>query len=316
MNAFGAACALGWGLSAGVLLVSYGVIAAYTSSPWLWSVIVHESGDRTLLQTILYYEHAARELPLDVVLGASVAAAARFVLPAPSRSGRRSRRAAAFGVALAAAAAVIVAGTLRAGGTAMLYENLFQFPTRPGEPLVWGGHWRYHLLSHLGLMLCSFGLAGAVMLGAGRSRGYRSGLRVFWVTLGVFLVLTILFVPKAESFTDPVFLGHQAREAFTHALVTVPMAFAACLLLGREHWRTARPGTVQVAVAWAIGAVGAAFGVFLVAGALATSAASQGQSDSLAVLIFPHFFEHTFSYVVATFAACLVFEAVPPEAFD
>jgi len=51
-------------------------------------------------------------------------------------------------------------------------------------------------------------------------------------------------------------------------------------------------------------------GLYLVIGSLVTSAASQGQSESLAVLIFPHFFEHTFSYVMTTLSAALVFEWV------
>ena len=31
--------------------------------------MVHEDGRRTLIETILYFEHATRELPLDVILG-------------------------------------------------------------------------------------------------------------------------------------------------------------------------------------------------------------------------------------------------------
>jgi hypothetical protein len=49
-------------------------------------------------------------------------------------------------------------------------------------------------------------------------------------------------------------------------------------------------------------------GLFLGGASIATSAASQGQSDNVAVLVFPHFFEHSFSYLVSTLAAALVFE--------
>ena len=191
----------------------------------------------------------------------------------------------------------------------MLYDNLLQFPTRPGAPLVWGSHWRYHLLSHLTLMLASFGLAGPVMLAGGRSKaGNPKGLTVFGAALVTFLVLTVLFVPGADSFRDPILLGHQVREAFTHALVTVPMAWSVCLLLARGEWKTEAIGTVPVAASWLTGVAGVIAGLFLLVGALATSAVSHGQSQSLAVLIFPHFFEHAFSYVVATLSAGLVFE--------
>ena len=65
---------------------------------------------------------------------------------------------------------------------------------------------------------------------------------------------------------------------------------------------------MPVAVASLIGLGGIVVEHFLLVSALVTSAASQGQSESVAVLIFPHFFEHTFSYVVTTLSAGLVFE--------
>src|SRR5688572_21678442 len=78
-----------------VIIVAYGAIALYTGNPWPWLEIVHETGDRTLLGTILYYEHATRELPLDVLLGMAVAGSALFVFPGqtalPLRSTSRMR---------------------------------------------------------------------------------------------------------------------------------------------------------------------------------------------------------------------------------
>jgi hypothetical protein len=301
----------GWVFSVGILLISYAALAFHTSTPWLWPVIVHESGDRTLGNTILYYEHAARELPLDLILGAAIGGSALFVFPGMTHAGpSHRRRATIFLFGTVCVVGIILLGTVWTGGFGMLYENLLQFPTRPGEPLVWGGHWRYHFLSHLTLMLLSFGVAGPAMIAGGRSkRGNRSGLAAFGGALGSFLLLAALFVPKGDSFSDPVFLGHQAREVFTHALVTLPLAWSACMLLVRRGWYDQREGTVSVAASFGAGVAGLAFGMFLVVRSLMTSAASQGQSESLTVLIFPHFFEHAFSYVVATLAAGLVFEA-------
>lgn len=310
MSPYRTASALGLCLSIGILMLSYAAIATYTATPWLWSVIVHESGDRTLGQTILYYEHAARELPLDLILGLSIGAGALFVFPKPRGASHelRSPRLKLFALGLAGVIGVILAGTLWTGGWAMLYENVLQFPTRPGEPLVWGGHWRYHLLSHLTLMLVSFGLAGPLILADGRSKGNPTGLSLFAAFFAVFLAFTVLFVPSAESFTDPVFLGHQAREVLTHSVVTIPIAWSVCLLLARSAWNTPGTGAAPVAASLVAGGIGATVGLFVLVGSLATSAASQGQSESLAVLIFPHFFEHAFSYVVATLAAGVVFQ--------
>jgi len=270
---------------------------------------VHESGDRTLQQTIFYYEHAAREIPLDIILGVAIAGTALFVLP-PALPRRAQSRATWFAVGLAAAAALILGGTLWTGGVPMLTENILQYPTRPGEPLVWGGHWRYHLLSHVTLMLASFGLAAPILMLTGRSTGFQDGLRTLGVAVGLFLALALLFVPGTDSFRDAVYIGHQAREVATHAIVTVPLALSTCLFLGRSAWGDQTAGSSPLSVALILGGVGVLVGVFLVIGSLVTSAASQGQSESLAVLIFPHFFEHTFSYVMTTLSAGLVFEYV------
>ena len=300
---------LGLVVSAAILITSYIAIAIYSSTPWLWSVIVHESGDRTLQQTIFYYEHAAREIPLDIVLGVAIAGSALFVLPPVERRHTHSR-VKWFAVGLAAATALILGGTLWTGGLPMLFENILQYPTRPGEPLVWGGHWRYHLLSHVTLMLASFGLAAPMLIVTGRSKGFQYGLRTFAVAVGLFLALALMFVPGSDSFRNAVYIGHQAREVATHAVVTVPLAWSACLFLGRDAWSERTIGASSIAFALIAGGVGVFVGLYLVVASLVTSAASQGQSESLAVLIFPHFFEHTFSYVVTTLSAGLTFEWV------
>ncbi|CAN0555681.1 unnamed protein product, partial [Laminaria digitata] len=56
-------------LPLGLLLLSYGAIAVEAGTAWPWMAFVHESGDKTLLDTLLYYDHAARELPVDIALG-------------------------------------------------------------------------------------------------------------------------------------------------------------------------------------------------------------------------------------------------------
>lgn len=289
-----------------VLVVSYVAIAWYTSTPWLWSTIVHESGDRTLGQTILYYQHAARELPVDLILGLGVGGSVAFLFP-PGRR-RRRRRMLSFAAALIVVSAVILVATVSIGGLPMLTENLLQMPTRPGEPLEWGSHWRYHLLSQLSLLFLSFGLAAPVLLLAGRRSGHRRGAAVVAASVAVFAVLTIIFGFGSESLRDPVYLGHQAREVFTHALVGIPLGWGVCLALARDSWTRNESGSVSLAWPIASGAAGVVLALYLAAASVMTSAASQGQSDSLAVLIFPHFFEHVFSYIVTALAAAVVFE--------
>jgi len=309
-------------LPAAVLSVAYAAICFFTRNPWPWHEIVHESGDRTLIGTILYYQHAARELPLDIILGLAVAGSVLFVFPAGRpRLSERTRaaedhaprfRRGALAVVTLIAIGTIVGGTLWTGGVAMLSANLMQLQTRPGAQLIWGAHWRYHLLSRLTLMLVSFGFAGLVVLairGKGGS-GERSGLFTVAAALALFALLSAVFSVNWDPFFNPVFLGHQVRETFTHLLVTLPIAWATCLVLARDQWEFA--GTGSVSVLWPVGAgvIGTLTGLYLLTAGLKTSAASQGQTHNVILLVFPHFFEHTFSYLVVSLVAGLTYESL------
>ena len=153
-------------LAGAVLTIAYCAISISTAQPWPWLEVVHESGDRTLIGTILYFEHGARELPLDLLLGVALGGSVLFASPTPTRTTSAPHRArlGLLGAGVLAVVAVIIAGTLWTGGLEMLTDNLLQLHTRPGTPLTWGAHWRYHLLSRALLMLFSLGCAGTVVL--------------------------------------------------------------------------------------------------------------------------------------------------------
>ena len=305
-----------WAIPTLTLIVAYTAIALYTGNAWPWLEVVHESGDRTLIGTALYYEHAARELPLDVFLGMAVAASVLLVFPRPAQSQCSPQRARSnqrkLTVATVVVIGAIVGGTLWTGGTEMLLNNLLQMHTRPGEPLQWGAHWRYHLLSRFSLMLFSVGFAGLLLLVLkGRTGGADAkALSLFGLTLALFSVISIIFAPDLAPFRDPVFLGHQVREVATHLPVTIPAAWWLCLrLAGTEaSFATKKAGSVR----WPLlmGLVGAATGLYLLISALGASAASQGQTDSWILLLFPHFFEHMFSYFLVPCIAGLTYVTV------
>ena len=80
-NPYRLSAILAWSLAGAVLAGSFLAIVIYTANPWPWFEVVHESGDRSLVATIFFFEHAARELPLDMILGAAVAGSALFALP-------------------------------------------------------------------------------------------------------------------------------------------------------------------------------------------------------------------------------------------
>jgi hypothetical protein len=314
------ALARGFTLLAGaVLAIALLVICLRTGSFWPWSLVVHEDGVRTLTATILYYEHATRELPIDILLGVAIGGSVLFAYP-PSSTG--PRHVMPLALASAAVIAVIVVGATAMAGLPVMLDNLLQRYTRPGLPLIWGGHWRYHLASRLALILASLGLAGLIRLltDRGQAGGGRAGLRVVGVVLVLYLALTILFAHSWSALLlvlrHPIPLGHQARELVTHALVTVPLGWAGCLLAVRGASLGPASGRVTAAVALALiaGVAGTLLAAYVGIAALLADAASHGQTSDLAMLIFPHFFEHSFTYLVVPAVAALVYETVASRA--
>jgi len=301
-----------WAVPVLVMLMAFGAIAAHTENIWPWYEVVHESGNRSLLGTVFYFEHAARELPLDILLGMAIGGSALWVFPKPSSVDRLRQVLFAAGTLLVIA--VIVVGTLSSGGPVLLSDNLLQMYTRPGEALRFGSHWRYHFLSRFMLIMVSFGLAGLIVLGLhGRQgTGGKTGQKVFSGTLLLFFVLSLAFLPDLDSFLKVTFLGHQVREVLTHILVTIPLGWWVCLRLSRGNEREPIQGTVSVGWPLAAGTGGVLAGLYLLVGALCTSAASMGQTDSAVLLIGPHFFEHFFSYLVVPMVAGLIYELAAP----
>src|SRR5262245_18150327 len=68
-------------LAAAILLTAFVIICVHTGSAWPWTHVVHEDGRRTLVETILYFEHAIRELPLDVILGLAIGGCVFLAFP-------------------------------------------------------------------------------------------------------------------------------------------------------------------------------------------------------------------------------------------
>jgi hypothetical protein len=303
---------LGWllvGLALLVLATAYSAMSWEQGTPLLWNVVVHEDGHRTLAQTLFYLEHATRELPLDLLLGVIVGAGAAEALTAPRAMPGRLRY--MLAALLLAVVLLITVGTALQLDLAALRDNLLQYHTREGAPLVWGAHWRYHLLERGPLMLLALGFWGIVR--AFRTDGSRArGTTACWVALGAFIALTALFTPDLHAltlpFTDTRYLGHQIREIFTHSLVTLPLSIGVLLLYPREKGDfLARPGPGLAGSILLVGAATAIF-AYVALAAIGADAASAGMSDSMITLLAPHFFEHGLTYLVTPLTAVLVYE--------
>ena len=275
------------------LAVAFVTICAHFQTAWPWNRIVHEDGRRTLLQTIFYFEHALGELPLDALLAAAVAGALlRFRKPAAPQPFLR------LWILLVAAIAVdalILIGSWRNVGYKDSLMFLLQYHTRDSSPLEFGSHWRYHLLSQATLML-----APAMISGVGKTQL----LRVSWAA---FALAGAAFGLSALSFSDPQYLGHQARETFTHGLVTVPLAVGTCLGLAGA------PGKTDLRISWP-----AAFGcvvlvLYQATAVIVTGSQKYTQTEDFVRVVCSHFFEHTLSYLVVPVHAALFYLAGAPR---
>ena len=270
-----------------VLATAFGIICIHFGTVWPWQVLAHEDGRHTLLGTIFYFEHALGELPLDVLLAAAIAGAALWFFPVPARANQP-----VWGFATAAVLldAAILGGAALQAGTGTALEYLLQFHTRDDEPMIYGSHWRYHLLSQAALMFLAFVLISVAARESKPAR--RRGVLI--AACCAFGLLTIVFGISAAPFTDARYLGHQARELFTHSLVTLPLAAACCL------WAS---GSGERRLAWKVPPAAPSIAFVMIAGYLGAGvlrghAAQLAQSSDWVKVVCTHFFEHTLSYLV------------------
>lgn len=290
-----------------ILAASYLWLAVHHGTPRLWSVVVHESGRYTLGETVFYFGHFLREVPIAMayvlfLLGCSGAVG-------PSRpASRRSARAAPAAL-LGAGALIGAALVLRAAadGWSAALLDLFQYRTR--DDLVgYGTHWRYHWLSTVwfGAIL---GLAPTTLnrvLGRPVLAFHRSRTMAAW---GYFVLLSLVFGLSADVFVDVRYAGHQAREIMTHGPVTLLLGLGMLLAAGgteverREavRGRARMPSTSRRrSTGWLVAAsavLAVTIPLYLASVSLGGDVMEHGQSDhGLAAMVAAHYFEHTLDY--------------------
>lgn len=285
-------------LAVGTLSLSYIVICVHFQTAWPWNVVVHEDGRRTLTDTVLYLEHALGELPLEILISATVAGSFLW-LCGPAE---RMSIPVFAGAALLLDLGILLGAFVRAGTRTSL-DFLLQYHTRDGESLVYGSHWRYHLLSQVALMVLATGLA-SVVCRTGRS-GSRSLLIGAWAVYGI---LTLVFGVSGAAFRDPRYLGHQARELFTLTLVAVPLATACCAACVPH----CEPGT---SAGFAIGRTTLICGTlfllvtaYLGVAVLLTRSQQVAQTGDWVRIVCSHFFEHSAGDLAAPLHAVLFYQ--------
>jgi hypothetical protein len=277
-----------------VLAAAFGWLALDHRTFALWNVVVHESGRYTFGQTVFYFGHFLREVPVAVtyalfLLAASGGAGTGTPQSPPVRMRPLPLLAAAalLGIAFIAAA--------RSAGVQSALHDLLQYRTRDDE-VAFGSHWHYHWLSTLW-----FGAAVTTGVWAAQRirRIPRLALHARWSLLAWlwFAGLSIVFGVSADVFTNAQYAGHQAREIMTHAAVTLPAGIGLVMIAA------AGSSTVQRRVHPIAAALAAAMAVLIPTHLAVITLAGggvmeHGQTElGLGAMVAAHYFEHTLDYL-------------------
>lgn len=286
---------------------------------WLFPTVIHESGNYNFLQTIFYFRHVIRELPITLFY--AIASVAAFKTYGPMSQGpvRRSTRSWKPSVIALVIIGVSWLKTVDDWGTEVAIQELLQGYTRD-DMFLPGSHWPFHFLSSISYV------AGAVIMAAflhyaiyGDLPPYRASLRWRWIggCLLILLGLTLVMGRTTDPFLDPRYIGHQGRELFTHLSMTLPLSFGILLrdlsipsietadatgsdgCIGQNHTTTvSHPRRVRNDLLVATGVLLFVL-VFLVGGTLLTGAVEHARPNTpFSSLVAGHLFEHIVDYVL------------------
>lgn len=282
-----------------VLVASYVWLAIDHHTLRLWTVVVHESGRYTFGETVFYFSHFLREIPIAVAYVLFLLGCAGAVGPGP-RGPRRFTRplapAAFLGAGMLIGGALVL--TAAADGWNAAWLDLFQYRTR--DDLVgYGTHWRYHWLSTLwfGAVV---GVAPSALnrfLGRPVLAFHRRRATLAWA---YFVVLTLAFGLSADVFVDIRYAGHQAREIMTHGPVT--LLFGLGMLVAAQGAGLDRRDPTVTPPTWVVtgsAILAVSVPLFLATVSLGGDVMEAGQSDhGLAPMVAAHYFEHTLDFTL------------------
>jgi hypothetical protein len=282
-----------------VLLASYLWLALNHGTLRLWNVVVHESGRYTLGETVLYFSHFLREVPIALAYALFLLSASENTTLGGGGWGRRGFSLPRWVFLLGAAVLVGVAllATSLGAGLGSALEDLLQYRTRD-DLAGYGTHWRYHWLSTVW-----FGAIATVAPALTRRvRGlphlgvHRAWTRAAWV---YFMGLTVIFGLSTDIFVDARYAGHQAREILTHGPVTLLLGLG-MLLAWSSAGRTGseRRDPIGRATPLLVG-VALLVPIHLAVVSLHGDVMAEGQSAlGLSAMVAAHYFEHSLDYLL------------------
>lgn len=227
-----------------VWALSYLHLAVHHRKLNLWSSPVHESGRLTLLETVFYFNHFLRELPVVTLYALSIHWSYEVIRPGFAEPPPLARGALIQGAFWGFLALAVAGSCWRVGLRATLLD-LFQLRDRD-ESCAWGAHWQMHFLSTVALIILLL-LPGTCFDPAEAGPPF--------LVLGLFAALSLLFGTGRRAVTDVRWLLHGGREIITFGLLVAAPAYltVAGELLGPRA--AVRAATIAAAAALVLLAV-------------------------------------------------------------
>ena len=302
-----------------VLLISaYLYMTTYYQKLWLFNTIVHENGKYTLLEVIFYFKHFSWEMLIKTVYAFFIVGAF-YYYGNPSSSNKNvsvpeisSRWIAVSLVFVVVLFITTIASTVKQSDIHETLLGFFQYRTSELRPPVFGSHWRNHFLSNIVLLSATSAviLLYRIIFFNGQW-AQRKFSRLFTLSGGIFIVLTVVFGFTMDPFVTPSYLGHQLREIFgTDLSITMLLGIGVLIYLERRFDYREKRSKVgggrqgirfRSLIIWCISALIPA--VFIIIKVLSLDVSGEissiGKTSDWSVLdLFAwHFFEHSLDYI-------------------
>lgn len=264
-----------------VWVVSYLLLVREFRTWNLLPLMIHESGAHTLSQTVFYYDHFLRELPIDTLLASAILwSYSALAIP----SGYALLDASVWRLGLGLFLMAVLWGSLRAVGLRSTLDDLLQARETDARK-GWGSHWQMHFLS-TAVLLVLLMLPGILLGDAASQQAWTVAL------FSVFFALSVLFRCGFGAITNPRWVLHGAREVFTYFVIVALPAFLPLLdrrLSGPLHFNIASLSAILVLTAAALYFAS----VFLDHRLNDVASSKRG----IVYLLSSHFFEHFLDFV-------------------
>jgi len=224
-----------------LLIAAYIKMVFFYQKLWLFNSIVHENGKYTLMEVVFYFSHFNWEMLGKTVYALLLVGVFYYYGNNPIREYEKTTivpqsRIILSGMIVFSIVLLTLITTINKLGINEAMLGFLQYRTSEIKPIAFGSHWRNHFLSNIVLFSASafmILLYRVTCCGGWKKRKFSY---LFYISWGIFIVLTIFFGFTRDPFETPSYLGHQLREIFGSDLsITMPLAVSVLIFLEQKY---------------------------------------------------------------------------------